>query len=369
MKQYDLAVIGAGIAGWNAAWAARQQSADISIALLSEERLPYKRTRLSKSLADGFEKDAFALQPREWYRDHSIDLYTELEVQKLDLQDRRIDTDPLGEFTARAMVLATGSMPRVPEIFRDKPYHVLYRAADAERLLDIRPGTPLCVAGSGVLAVEAVEQFLLRGSPVLLTGRSNRLMQRELTPRASAILEELLRDRGIEVRLGADLSTVPDAELLLCCGVEPRVQLARDAGLPCAQGVIVDSRLHTSHPGILAAGDCAVLPGGYHSHLWHAAEAQGRAAGINAALFLSGQDLEEFHPLPWRLKLEIFGRYFFSIGYEQAVAGELIAEEKEEGEVYRWTARKEGRIAALVSIGEEESARELQKAVQEGWKK
>ena len=45
--------------------------------------------------------------------------------------------------------------------------------------------------------------------------------------------------------------------LVLCCGVQPRTELARDAGLAVAGGVVVDDRLTTSDPSIVAIGECA----------------------------------------------------------------------------------------------------------------
>ncbi len=369
MKQYDLMVIGGGIAGLSAARAARALTPQISIALCSEERLPYKRTQLSKNLVEGFSHDAFALNPREWYKQQNIDLYTDLEVHSLDAEKLSIDSSPLGSFSAKTIVLATGSMPRVPEIYREKEYHVLYRASDAELLLDVNWGSPVCVIGNGVLGVETAEQFIMRSSPVMLSGREERLLHKSLTPRASAILLELLRDRGIEVRLGAELTSPPETELVLCCGVEARVQLARDAGLNCDHGITTDKFLQTSQAGILAAGDCALLPDGYHSHLWHAAEAMGLAAGNNAVRFLNGQEPQAYHPLPWRMKMEVFDQYFFSIGYEGLDLAGLDVEESEKDGNYRWTARRAGKVVSIVSVGEKDRAKEFQKMVQDNLKK
>jgi 3-phenylpropionate/trans-cinnamate dioxygenase ferredoxin reductase subunit len=56
-----------------------------------------------------------------------------------------------------------------------------------------------------------------------------------------------------------------EAELvLLAAGVRPNAELAADAGLAVANGVLVDERLLTADPAISALGDCACfpLPGG-----------------------------------------------------------------------------------------------------------
>jgi 3-phenylpropionate/trans-cinnamate dioxygenase ferredoxin reductase component len=93
----------------------------------------------------------------------------------------------------------------------------------------------------------------------------------------------------------------------------PNDELARDAGLACEGGVIVDSRCQTSDPDILAAGDVAVTPNvwaGRRLRLesWQNAQDQGAAAARSAL----GLDVD-YQPLPWfwsdqyGMNLQIYG--------------------------------------------------------------
>ena len=73
-------------------------------------------------------------------------------------------------------------------------------------------------------------------------------------------------------------------------GIRPEVALAHDAGLRIGDSgaVWVDQGQHTSHPGVLAAGDCAeafhrVLRRNVWIPLGTTANKQGRIAGANAA--------------------------------------------------------------------------------------
>ncbi|HEU4530226.1 MAG TPA: oxidoreductase C-terminal domain-containing protein, partial [Steroidobacteraceae bacterium] len=43
-------------------------------------------------------------------------------------------------------------------------------------------------------------------------------------------------------------------------GVVPNVELARDAGIACDNGILVDEYCHTSEPRVFAAGDCTNHP-------------------------------------------------------------------------------------------------------------
>nr|WP_307826561.1 FAD-dependent oxidoreductase [Streptomyces pactum] len=51
---------------------------------------------------------------------------------------------------------------------------------------------------------------------------------------------------------------------MLACGVRPRVELAADAGIVTARGVVVDDELRTSDPDVFAVGDCAEHAGVVH---------------------------------------------------------------------------------------------------------
>jgi 3-phenylpropionate/trans-cinnamate dioxygenase ferredoxin reductase subunit len=72
-------------------------------------------------------------------------------------------------------------------------------------------------------------------------------------------------------------------------GVQPDVMLARAAGLELGErgGVLTDSHLRASDPGVFAAGDSAeyesVIHGGRHIRIehWDVAEQQGRSAALS----------------------------------------------------------------------------------------
>ena len=77
-------------------------------------------------------------------------------------------------------------------------------------------------------------------------------------------------------------------------GVEPRVQLALDAGLEVEDGVVVDAGQRTSVADIFAAGDMARPRDGLRVEHWHAA----RESGERAALAMLGQQVPHL-ALPW----------------------------------------------------------------------
>ena len=176
------------------------------------------------------------------------------------------------ELTADAIVLATGSRPRIPE----------WASIDNERVLTTRDAYPpdeipghLVVVGSGVTGVEFVHMFTSLGSKVtLIVSRQQVLPQKD--PEAAALLEQNFLDRGVQLLKGArateitrsgksvevfcsDGRTAKGTHALLAIGSEPNSQelgLANTEVVVDESGYIeVDHNLRSSVPNIYAAGD------------------------------------------------------------------------------------------------------------------
>ena len=176
------------------------------------------------------------------------------------------------ELTADAIVLATGSRPRLPE----------WASIDKERVLTTRDAYPpdeipghLIVVGSGVTGVEFVHMFASLGSKVtLIVSRQQVLPQKD--PEAAALLEQNFLDRGVQLLKGARATQITrrgksvevlcsdgriatGTHVLLAIGSEPNSQ---ELGLANTQVVVdesgyieVDHNLRSSVPNIYAAGD------------------------------------------------------------------------------------------------------------------
>ena len=176
------------------------------------------------------------------------------------------------ELTADAIVLATGSRPRIPE----------WASIDHERVLTTRDAYPpaelpehLIVVGSGVTGVEFVHMFASLGSYVtLIVSRQQVLPQKD--PEAAALLEQNFIDRGVQLFKGArateilrngatvtvhcsDGRTAEGTHAVLAIGSDPNSQ---ELGLENTEVVVdesgyieVDHNLRSSVPSIYAAGD------------------------------------------------------------------------------------------------------------------
>lgn len=113
--------------------------------------------------------------------------------------------DGTRELTARkAVVLATGSRPRLPDIpglGEARPWD--NRGGTAAKAVPRR----LVVLGGGVVAVELAQAWRSLGSEVTLVQRSRRLLSR-YEPFVSQEVEQALRDSGVTVRLGVEATRI-----------------------------------------------------------------------------------------------------------------------------------------------------------------
>ncbi|MFF6952450.1 NAD(P)/FAD-dependent oxidoreductase [Streptomyces iakyrus] len=268
-------VIGTGLAGVRLA---RRLGELGTPALLigEEEHRPYNRVLLAEVLAGRYSPEVIALPAPAQVRRGRI--------TGIDRERRTVACADGSVIAYDRLVLATGSNPVLPPLrglFTEN--HELPEGIHAFRTMDdclglskaIRPGTKAIVIGGGLLGVSAARALARRGAQVVLAQQSERLMERQLDPAASKLVERHLTDLGVEVHtecrvrdvrcVGGAVRSVEmadgyalDADLVVvACGVHPRVGLARAAGLDVRKGVVVDDELRTSDPYIHAIGDCA----------------------------------------------------------------------------------------------------------------
>jgi 3-phenylpropionate/trans-cinnamate dioxygenase ferredoxin reductase subunit len=104
---------------------------------------------------------------------------------------------------------------------------------------------------------------------------AERVMSRAVTAEISNFFQERHTAAGIRIHLGVHVNSIvadgakvagvslsngsnlPADLVVVGVGVLPNVELAAQAGLPTASGIIVDETLLTADPNISAIGDCA----------------------------------------------------------------------------------------------------------------
>lgn len=273
----------------------------------------YNRVLLSNVLAGKVAHDDVFLAHEGWYAQHAVTLIAGHQVTTLDRDRRQVRLDDARMVPYDLLVLATGSDAVVPPINglagRDgRPVRGIttFRTlADCARIArEATPNTKVVVVGAGVLGLEAARGLAGRGTDVTLVTRNGRLMERQLDAAASGHLRRAAAALGVrtaragltrvvapagEVRaVGLEDGTAIAADLVvLCCGVAPRIGLARAAGLPVERGVLVDDSLRSPADGrVFAIGECCEHRGrtyGLVAPVWEQARIAARTVAAQEA--------------------------------------------------------------------------------------
>ncbi|WP_213575978.1 FAD-dependent oxidoreductase [Rhodococcus sp. USK13] len=268
-------IVGAGHAGGTLAGMLRQQKFDGRIVLCGDEtHPPYHRPPLSKKYAD----DGFVqwLKPEAFYADNAIETLLGDSVVGID-RDARTATTASGtvlEYTT--LVLATGAAPRTLTLPGSDLEGVLSlrTLADATLLRDaVHTGSALAIIGGGYVGLEVAASARARGCDVTVIEREDRVLARVASPELSSVLTQFHRDRGTRIITGAEVreisgtdgrvegvalgdgTEIPCDMVLVGVGAIPNDALARESGIECLAGIVVDGSARTSDPHVLAIGD------------------------------------------------------------------------------------------------------------------
>lgn len=276
-------IVGAGHGGGAVAANLRQNGYTGAIMLVGEEpHPPYQRPPLSKGWLKG-DVDAAGLLLRQpdWYVDASIDLRTSTRVTRIDRAARQVilSTDEVAAYDT--LVLATGARARRLVLPGSDltGFLELRTMEDAQAIkARLRPGFRLAIIGGGYVGLEVAASARTLGASVDVIEREDRLLARVAGPVLSDFFRGVHEAHGVCIHTGAVVAgfegldghvsgiRFADGSVLHCdavlvgIGAIPNDDLAREAGLVCDNGVIVDGEARTSDPHIFAVGDMTQRP-------------------------------------------------------------------------------------------------------------
>lgn len=249
-----------------------------AIAVVGEEsRLAYNRVLLSSVLARDVTQDDINLKPAAWWRDRGVTLLYGLGATAIEPDIRRVRLANGATLPYAKLVLATGSRAiRLNMPGMDLPGVVTFRDLNDVAVLEqaARQRCRSVVIGGGLLGLEAAYGLAKAGADVTVLHLMDRLMERQLDGRASALLKSAVEARGMKVLLDADTAEIVGdgraqavrlkdgreiaADLVVVAvGIRANADLARTGQLTVNRGIVVDDHMRTSARDIYAIGECA----------------------------------------------------------------------------------------------------------------
>jgi len=301
-----LVIIGGGPTGHAALKAYRAAGSAGRVVMISEDTAaPYNRPPLSKDFLRGESgEDALPLEPPAFYGDGDTELMLADSVVAIDPLARTVSVRSGGRIRYEQCILATGCEPAQLDV-PGAGTALRLRWLDQARQLRDRAQTArsAVVIGSGFIGCEAAMSLAQRGMRVTMVSSEPAPHRRRLGVAASELITGWLERAGVEIRretkvvdIGqggivrlSDGSVLATDLVLSAVGVVPRIELAEKVGADLREGrVLVDERMRTLVPDLLAAGDVVMAYNtGVHRHLavehWAEAERMGEIAGATAA--------------------------------------------------------------------------------------
>jgi 3-phenylpropionate/trans-cinnamate dioxygenase ferredoxin reductase component len=347
-----MVILGAGQGAGQAAASFRQEGYEGDIIILGDEPFPpYQRPPLSKQYLSGeMPLERVYVRPEKFYADRHIDLRTNTRVEKIDTNARTVTTAKGDTIAYEKLLIATGSRPRKLSIAgSDLPgIHYLRTISDVDGIsAAMKTARKVVIVGGGYIGLEVASVAVTNGLDVTVLEMEQRILQRVTTPEMSAYYHQLHTGRGLKILTNTTVSgftgqdhveqvlcgdTRIDADLVIVgIGIIPNIELAKDAGINCENGIFVDDHCQTSVPDVYAIGDCTYHPNpilGRRLRLESVPNAleQARVAVAN----MCGKD-KVYAAVPWfwsdqyELKLQMVG--FSSDGDTQVLRGDMSKNE------------------------------------------
>jgi 3-phenylpropionate/trans-cinnamate dioxygenase ferredoxin reductase subunit len=371
-----IVIIGAGQAGAELALALRQQGCAQPVVVIgAEAHLPYQRPPLSKAfLAGEVQAPSLYLRQQAAYERASIQFALDRTVERVDLHDRVVTTSGGDSFKYSMLAFCTGgrarrlSVPSIDQVERATNFHYLRAIDDVLKIREgFLPGRRLTIVGGGYIGLEVAAVAIKHGLQVTVLEALPRVLARVTAPEMSIFYERVHREAGVDVRTGVgvvnfDLDSAGNVGAVRCSdgailetdlvivgvGLVPNTELAQAAGLSVDNGIVVDEFARTSHPDVVAAGDCANHPSllyGRRMRLESVPNAQEQAR--TAAATLAGKQ-RAYDSVPWfwsdqyDLKLQMAG---LSQGYDEVVVRGAMAQRS-----FALFYLKEGRMIACDAV-------------------
>jgi NAD(P)H-nitrite reductase large subunit len=366
-------IIGNSAGGIGAAEAIRQVDKEGALTIVSDEPYPaYSRPLISKYLTGERTLEGILFRSLDFYDQSNIVFLSGKKVSHLELDHQTVQLEDGEQIAWEKLLLATGGKPIFPKMKGSSKRGVFtFSNVDDTKAIDrfLNNDRRAVVIGGGLIGISVTEALVKRGVAVTVVEMKERILNTILDQQASLMVEEVLKQAGVEIITGQTVvkvngkdaveevildngAAIPCDLVVVAIGVLPRPELALDAKLEINRGVVVDRHMATNHPGVYACGDVAeaydfVYGENRLTPIWPNAYIGGRIAGLNMA-----GATDEYPGGTAINSLNYFGIDIASAGMPAAPDNngyETIS--KQEGNIYQKVILKNDLIMGMIFVG------------------
>ncbi|WP_370830905.1 CoA-disulfide reductase [Clostridium sp.] len=231
-------------------------------------------------------REMIARTPEE-FRESGVEIHTKHEVIDVDFSSKKLKvknliTDEILEESYDKLMIASGARAIIPPIKNIDLENVvtLKSMDDGNKLRELMANDEykkVAIIGAGFIGLEAVEAAKHRGKEVTVIQLQDRVLQEVFDKDITDLLEEELRESGVELLLSETVveligdekvSKVKtnkreiDADIvILATGVKPNTDFLKSDEIKMLRNgaIVVDSYGRTSVEDVYSAGDCATI--------------------------------------------------------------------------------------------------------------
>ena len=329
-----IVIVGAGLAGGNAAAAVREAGFAGRVVLIGDEPgIPFGRPPLSKTYLRAEEDlDGWYARPPGWYEEHGVERLSGSTVAGVDPATHSVALASGQTLEYQGVLVATGGRNRrlaVPGADLDG-IHYLRTVAECEAIRrEAGAGRRAVVVGMGFIGCEVAASLTQLGVRVTAVFGGAAPLERVLGPEVGEAMGAIHRDHGVELLAGRQVAgfegsgrvsaaVTADGARLGCdfvvigAGIQPVVPTFAGSPALGTNGIDVDQWCRAEPPDVYAAGDVAnhlhPIFGRIRVEHFNNAEKQGRAAALS--MLGAGEPYDYLHSFwsdQYEHKLEYVG--------------------------------------------------------------
>ncbi len=277
-----IVIIGSGLAGYTLAREFRKLNQQTRITIItSDDGSFYSKPQLSSALTHHKTAQQLAtISPEKAQTQFQATIHTYSVVTEINPQQQTITMNnqiiPYDK-----LVFACGAEPIVPTLSGDAISEV-HSINDLEEYKVFRHNLTgkkhIAIIGSGLVGCEMANDLINADFQVSVIGSSATPLHRLLPPELATIFQQTMAAKNLTWYLSQRTTAVNHqnnhlnllfkdgaqltADLVIrAIGLTPRINLAKNAGILCNKGIVVNRYLQTNIENIYAVGDCAEVEG------------------------------------------------------------------------------------------------------------
>jgi len=273
-----MVIVGAGLAGGNAAMTLREEGFDGRVTLIGREPgVPFGRPPLSKTYLRSEETlEGWYVRPHDWYDQHRVERL-HASVSAIDVASHTVVLESREELQYQKVLITTGGRNRELDLpgARLEGVHYLRTLAECDAIKqEARAGRHAVVVGMGFIGCEVAASLTQLGVRVTTVFPERVPLERVLGQQVGEVYGAIHRAHGVELRshdqivgfegtkrvevaVTSDGSRLPCDFVIVGIGIAPVVPTLVGESVEQSNGLLVDELCRASVPDVYGAGDVA----------------------------------------------------------------------------------------------------------------